>query len=55
MGYRLLGLLVWKGGKLFLRRRYGHLVPSRRVALGALLGVLMLGGAAAAARSGSRD
>jgi hypothetical protein len=37
MGYKLLGYVVWNGGKLFLRRRYGHLVPSR--------GVLLAGGA----------
>ena len=23
MGYKLLGMAVWKGGKFFLRRRYG--------------------------------
>jgi hypothetical protein len=30
--YRLLGMAIWKGAKWFLRRRYGRLVPSRRVA-----------------------
>ena len=43
MAYRLLGMAVWKGAKLFLRRRYGHLVPSRRVALGALVVSLVAG------------
>ena len=23
MGYKLLGMAVWKGGKLYLQRRYG--------------------------------
>lgn len=52
MFYRLLGMAVWKGGKLYLRRRYGALAPSRLlVALG---GVLVLGAGAAriAARRG---
>ena len=49
MGYRLLGMIVWKGGKLFLRRRYGTSVPTSVLA-GGLLAVL-LGIALAAARS----
>jgi hypothetical protein len=50
MGYKLLGLVVWKGGRLFLRHRYGHLVPSRKVALAGLLGLLVAGVAVSAAR-----
>jgi len=44
MGYKLLGMLVWKGGRLYLRRR----MDTRRLLLkgGA---VLALGGAAALA------
>ena len=35
---RLLGIVVWKGGKLYLRRRYGRRLPSRPIAaIGALL------------------
>jgi hypothetical protein len=55
MGYRLLGLVTWNGAKWFLRRRYGHLVPSRRALLAGLAGVAVLGFAGAAvARNGSR-
>jgi len=36
-GHRLLGLLVWRGGRWYLRQRYGRLVPSRRrIAVGGL-------------------
>jgi hypothetical protein len=53
MFYRLLGMAVWKGAKLYLRRRYGGRPPSRLIA--ALGGVLVVGTAAAvlAARHGS--
>jgi len=30
-------MAVWKGGKWYLRREYGALVPSRRVALAGLV------------------
>jgi hypothetical protein len=49
MGYRLLGFVVWKGLKFFLRRRYGHLVPSRKVAL-AGVAALAIGGLIVALR-----
>jgi hypothetical protein len=46
-GYKLLGYVVWRAGKWYLRRR----LPSRRLALGAGLGLLAAGaGAAALAR-----
>jgi hypothetical protein len=50
--YRLLGMAVWKGGRLYLRRRYGGRPPAR--VLAALGGVLVLGAGAAvmAARRG---
>jgi hypothetical protein len=44
MGYRLLGFVVWKGLKFFLRRRYGHLVPSRRTAAAAGVAALAIAG-----------
>ena len=52
MFYRLLGLAVWKAGKLYLRRRYGGRPPAKRVA--ALGGLLVVGvaGALLASRSG---
>jgi hypothetical protein len=53
MFYRLLGMAVWKGSKLYLRRKYGGRPPSRLIA--ALGGVLVVGTVAAllAARHGS--
>ena len=36
MGYRMLGMIVWKGAKLFLRRKYGSKVPSRRTLVAAI-------------------
>jgi hypothetical protein len=36
MAYRLLGMIVWKGAKLFLRRKYGSKVPSTRTLIAAL-------------------
>ena len=52
MFYRLLGMAVWKGGKLYLRRRYGGRPPAKLMA--ALGGVLVVGvaGAILASRSG---
>lgn len=46
-GYTILGFLVWKGGKLYLRRRYGD--KPRKIAVAGLL-VLGLGAAFAAQR-----
>jgi hypothetical protein len=52
MGYKALGYVVWHGGKLFLRRRYGHLVPPR----GALAaGTVALGVGVAALVVARRD
>lgn len=49
-GYKLLGQLVWRGGRWYLRRTYGHLIPSRRtVAL-----VLVAGGIGAVVIVGRR-
>ena len=50
LGYKLIGIVVVKGGKLYLRRRYGRCVPSRRTTLVGLLGLLAAGTAVAAAR-----
>jgi hypothetical protein len=41
MAYKLLGMAVWKGAKWYLRRTYGHLVPSRRVALAGLVALVV--------------
>jgi hypothetical protein len=37
MLYRVLGMAVWKGGKLFLRRRYGTTYVPKPLLAGAAL------------------
>jgi hypothetical protein len=37
MAYKLLGMAVWKGAKLFLRRRYGAAMLPKPVLAGAVL------------------
>jgi hypothetical protein len=39
MFYRLLGMLVWNGGKVMLRQKYGRTYMPKPVAAGALLAV----------------
>jgi hypothetical protein len=39
MFYRLLGMVVWKGAKLFLRRRYGSTYVPKPVLAGAAVAV----------------
>jgi hypothetical protein len=53
MFYRLLGMAVWKGGRIYIRRRYGGRPPARVFA--ALGGALALAVAAAvfATRNGN--
>jgi hypothetical protein len=36
-GYQIVGYVTWNGGKFYLRRRYGHLIPSRRVVAAGLV------------------
>jgi hypothetical protein len=48
MGYKLLGIVVWKGGKWFLRRKYGAAMAPKPLLAGGL--VLALIGVAVAAR-----
>lgn len=52
MAYKLLGLVVWKGAKWFVRRKYGQQPQS--VLAGTLLGAFATGAfvAARASRSG---
>ena len=47
---RLLALIIFRGAKLYLRRRYGRFVPSRRATLAGLLGLVAVGAAIAAVR-----
>ena len=44
MFYKLLGMAVWNGGKIFLRRRYGATYVPKSVLAGAAVAVV--GGAA---------
>ena len=50
MGYKILGFTVWHGGLWFLRRRYGHVLPSRRTATAGIVTLAVAGLALAAAR-----
>jgi hypothetical protein len=53
MGYKLIGFVVWQGGRWYLRRRFPG--AGRKAALAAGLGVAVIGGAAVAQRQlGSR-
>jgi Kef-type K+ transport system membrane component KefB len=56
MFYKLLGIAVWRGGKYFLKRRYGAYLPTP-VLVG--LGLAAAGGVGlavlAAKRNGSSD
>jgi len=47
MAYRLLGLVVWKGAKLFVKRKYGSTAPKAAL-IGVVVAVLV--GAAIVAR-----
>jgi hypothetical protein len=56
MFYKLLGMLVWNGGKVFLRKRYGSTYVPKPLLAG--VAVAALGGVAlavAAARRGETD
>ena len=41
MAYKLLGMLVWKGGKLFLRRRYGATMAPKPLLVGGVLALVV--------------
>jgi hypothetical protein len=41
MAYKLLGKVVWKSALWYLRRRYPHLVPRRRVVLAGAVGAIV--------------
>lgn len=49
-GYELLGFAVWHGGRFYLRRRYGWLVPSRRVVAAGIVASAIVAIAAAETR-----
>jgi hypothetical protein len=50
---RLIALIILKGVRFYLRRRFSRLVPSRRATLAALLGLALVGAAIAATRRSS--
>ena len=52
MGYKLLGIVVWKGAKWFLRHKYGAAMAPKPVLAGGL--VLALLGVALAAKQRSQ-
>ncbi len=52
--YSALGLLVWRGGKWYLRRTYLRRLPSRRIVALAGGGALALTGGALAAAYAAR-
>ena len=41
MFYKLLGMLVWNAGKVFLRRKYGPTYAPKPVVAGGLLAVVV--------------
>lgn len=49
MGYKLLGMAVWKAGRWFLRRRYGAVMAPKPILAGGL--VLVIAGIVLATRS----
>jgi hypothetical protein len=51
MRYKLLGFAVWQGARWYVRRRISRLIPSRRVATGALVVGVVSVAAVVAARS----
>jgi hypothetical protein len=53
MAYKLLGMAVWKGGKWFLRRRYGAAMAPKPLLAGGLL--LAIAGIVLATRSRGGD
>jgi hypothetical protein len=55
MFYKLLGMVVWKGGKLALRGRYGSTYVPRPLLAGAVLAAVAAGVALLIARHNGSD
>ncbi len=53
MGYKLLGWIVWNGGRWYLRRKLGRRGPALGAAGAVAVGVALLAGARRRAGSGS--
>ena len=43
MGYKLLGYVVWNGGKWYARRRYGSIASPRNLAAGGVVVAAVVG------------
>jgi hypothetical protein len=43
-GYKILGFVVWQGGKWYVRRNYGRYLPSGRSAGAAAAGLALAAG-----------
>ena len=54
MGYKLLGYVVWRGGKLYVRRRYPG-APRKLAAGGVAALLLTIGAVAIASRQNGTD
>jgi hypothetical protein len=52
-GYEILGRVVWRVAKWYLRRTYGHMIPSRRVAVVVLVTLTVVGAGLAGRRATS--
>jgi hypothetical protein len=50
MGYKLLGYVVWRGGKWYLRRRYGQ--APRKLLAGGIVALVVAGALVAQRQSG---
>jgi hypothetical protein len=53
VGYKILGYLVWNGGRWYVKRRYGSGSPARRVAALGIVGAAVAALAVAGVRRGS--
>jgi hypothetical protein len=42
MGYKLLGFVVWRAAKWYVRRSYGRYLPSRRVVAAGAVSAIVL-------------
>lgn len=49
-GYEVLGFAVWHGARWYVRRRYGWMVPSRKVVAAGVVGSAIVAIALAEAR-----
>ena len=53
MGYKVLGFVVWQGGKWYLRHKFPG--AGRKLAIAGVAGAVLIGGGAVALRRGGDD